>query len=114
MSNAKFEINLSEEFATLSNAPIVEAVLQFNSPPSIAFKLIELKDLLARAFASSKIKCSTKLVFKARLTEMSRCTTDLNGTVFASTPRKESTFANGNATASSSVDCSLTILGQSF
>ncbi len=55
MSNAKFEINLSEEFATLSNAPIVEAVLQFNAPPSIAFKQVELKDLLAKEFASYKL-----------------------------------------------------------
>lgn len=50
-----FNIDLNEKFATLSKAPIVEAVLQFNAPPSIAFKQVELKELLAKEFASYKV-----------------------------------------------------------
>lgn len=50
-----FSIDLSETFASLANAPIVEAVLQFHAPPSIAFQQAELKDLLATEFADYKI-----------------------------------------------------------
>ena len=53
MSN--FRINLNEEFASLSNAPIVEAVLQFNAPPTVAFQQNELKELLTKEFAGYKI-----------------------------------------------------------
>lgn len=53
MSN--FRIDLNENFASLSNAPIVEAVLQFNAPPSIAFQQAALKELLAKEFADYKI-----------------------------------------------------------
>lgn len=55
MSNLRFEINTSEEFASLSNAPIAEAVLQFNAPPSVEFQQAELKVLLAKEFAGYKI-----------------------------------------------------------
>lgn len=55
MSNSKFKIDPSEEFASLSNAPIVEAVLQFNAPPSVAFQQAELKELLAKELAGYKI-----------------------------------------------------------
>ena len=50
-----FSIDLNEEFVSLSNAPIVEAVLQFNAPPSIAFQQAELKDLLAKEFGGYKL-----------------------------------------------------------
>lgn len=50
-----FRIDLNEEFDSLTNAPIVEAVLQFNAPPSIAFQQAELKDLLANGFEGYKI-----------------------------------------------------------
>ena len=39
---SKFQIDLNEQFPTLRNAPIVEAVIQFNAPPT---RMIEPKSL---------------------------------------------------------------------
>jgi uncharacterized protein (TIGR04255 family) len=50
MSFAKFQIDLTEKFERLSNAPIVEAVVQFNAPPSVPFEQARLEELLAREF----------------------------------------------------------------
>lgn len=55
MNIPKFQINLQEEFPTLHNAPIVEAVIQFNAPPSIPFQQTELKELLKQQFAGYKL-----------------------------------------------------------
>ncbi len=55
MNTPKFQIDLTEKFATLKNAPIVEAVIQFNAPPSVPFQQLELKELLAKEFAGYKI-----------------------------------------------------------
>jgi len=57
---SSFKINLNEQFASLSRAPIVEAVLQFNAPPTIAFQQADLKDLLGREFAGYKIHDSVQ------------------------------------------------------
>jgi uncharacterized protein (TIGR04255 family) len=51
-----FKIDLHEKFVSLSNAPIVEAVLQFNAPPSVAFQQVELKELLANEFSGFEIQ----------------------------------------------------------
>jgi uncharacterized protein (TIGR04255 family) len=56
MKTSKFQINLREQFETLQSAPIIEAMLQFNAPPSIAFLQTELKDLLAKQFAEYTIR----------------------------------------------------------
>jgi len=55
VSSSEFAINHLEKFTSLRNAPIVEAVLQFNAPPSIAFQQTELKELLAKDFARYKL-----------------------------------------------------------
>jgi uncharacterized protein (TIGR04255 family) len=55
MRTPKFKIDLTEEFQTLPNAPIVEAVLQFIAPPSVAFQQAELKEMLAKEFTGYKI-----------------------------------------------------------
>lgn len=55
MNSPKFQIDLTEKFPTLPNAPIVEAVLQFNAPPSKPFQQSELKDLLEKEFPVYKI-----------------------------------------------------------
>lgn len=47
-----FQIELTKKFPTLKNAPIVEAVVQFNAPPSVPFQQAALKDLLATQFPS--------------------------------------------------------------
>ncbi len=49
-----FSIDLNEKFDSLSNAPIVEAVIQFNAPPSQPFDQAKLKDLLETRFAGYK------------------------------------------------------------
>ncbi len=49
-----FSINLDEKFESLSNAPIVEAVIQFNAPPSQPFEQTKLKVLLETRFAGYK------------------------------------------------------------
>ena len=49
-----FGIDLAEKFDSLSNAPIVEAVIQFNGPPSRPFEQAELKDLLETHFVGYK------------------------------------------------------------
>jgi uncharacterized protein (TIGR04255 family) len=51
MSATKFQIDLTEKFETLGNAPIVEAVIQFNAPPSQPFEQARLKELLASRFS---------------------------------------------------------------
>lgn len=55
MNSPRFQIDLTEEFPTLRNAPIVEAVLQFNAPPSKPFQQYELKELLGKEFSGYKI-----------------------------------------------------------
>lgn len=55
MSVPKFEIDPNETFATLKNAPIVEAVIQINATPTVPFEQGTLKDLLADAFSGYKI-----------------------------------------------------------
>ncbi len=57
---SSFSIDLNEKFASLSNAPIVEAVLQFNAPPSISFQQADLKNLLAKEFSGFKIHDSVQ------------------------------------------------------
>lgn len=49
-----FGIDLAEKFDSLSNAPIVEAVIQFNGPPSRPFEQAELKDLLETHLSVTK------------------------------------------------------------
>ena len=55
MSTTKFQIDLTEKFETLRNAPIVEAVIQFNAPPVERFEQARLKELLASRFAGYKL-----------------------------------------------------------
>lgn len=55
MPTSNFKIDLQEEFPPLQNAPIVEAVLQFNAPPSSPFQQAELKDTLAAQFTDFKL-----------------------------------------------------------
>jgi hypothetical protein len=43
-------------FETLGKAPIVEAVIQFNAPPSEPFEQARLKDLLASRLAGYKLQ----------------------------------------------------------
>ncbi|MBL8889868.1 MAG: TIGR04255 family protein [Planctomycetaceae bacterium] len=49
-----FSIDLNESFESLRNAPIVEAVIQLNAPPSHPFEQTKLKDLLETRFAGYK------------------------------------------------------------
>ncbi len=42
----KFQIDLTEQFPTLQNAPIVEAVIQFNAPPRMAIEPGALRKVL--------------------------------------------------------------------
>lgn len=49
-----FSINLDEKFNSLSHAPIVEAVIQFNAPPARPFEQAKLKDLLETRFVGYK------------------------------------------------------------
>ncbi|HMO16194.1 MAG TPA: TIGR04255 family protein [Pirellulaceae bacterium] len=50
-----FSIDLSEQFTSLRNAPIVEAVIQFNAPPVEPFEQTKLKELLELRFAGYKL-----------------------------------------------------------
>jgi uncharacterized protein (TIGR04255 family) len=54
MSTSNFKIDLAEEFHTLGNAPIVEAVIQYNAPPSVPFQQAKLQELLATRFPDYK------------------------------------------------------------
>jgi len=56
MSTPKFQIDLTEKFETLKNSPIVEAVVQFNAPPSDPFEQAKLKELLTSRFADYKLQ----------------------------------------------------------
>ena len=56
MPTYSFEIDPNQEFPTLENAPIVEAVLQFNAPPSVPFEQGELKSMLEGRFADFKLQ----------------------------------------------------------
>ncbi len=56
MNVPRFQIDLKEKFATLHNAPIVEAVLQFNAPPSKPFEQAELKELIIGQFSGYKLQ----------------------------------------------------------
>lgn len=56
MNTSIFQIDSTEAFPTLDNAPIVEAVVQFNAPPSTPFQQIDLKGLLAKQFPGYKIR----------------------------------------------------------
>ncbi|MFM7516789.1 MAG: TIGR04255 family protein [Pirellula sp.] len=49
-----FSIDLDEKFDSLSNAPIVEAVIQFNAPPSRPFDQEKLKTFLQTRFVGYK------------------------------------------------------------
>ncbi|MFN6129213.1 MAG: TIGR04255 family protein [Planctomycetota bacterium] len=55
MKNPRFQIDLDKTFQTLKNAPIVEAVIQFNAPPSIPFSQPDLKETLAKSFTTCTI-----------------------------------------------------------
>jgi uncharacterized protein (TIGR04255 family) len=50
-----FEINVEELFPRLEHAPIVEAVIQFNAPPTVSLEPAELKKKLQSMFGSVKI-----------------------------------------------------------
>ncbi len=52
---AKFEINVNEVFPRLKNAPIVEAVIQFNAPPTKPLEPAELKLAIQPKFGDAKI-----------------------------------------------------------
>lgn len=56
MSTSKFQINLAEKFETLRNAPIVEAVIQFNAPPFEPFEPSELREFLVSRFVSYSLQ----------------------------------------------------------
>jgi hypothetical protein len=115
MNTPKFQIDLTEKFATLKNAPIVEAVIQFNAPPSVPFQQLELKELLAMEFAGYKIHDSVQheTGFQSSADGNVAITIDPNGAAIAFIPMMASIFANGNATASLSIGCSRTIPGPS-
>lgn len=49
-----FSIDLDEKFESLSKAPIVEAVIQLNAPPSKPFDQAKLKDFLESRFVDYK------------------------------------------------------------
>jgi uncharacterized protein (TIGR04255 family) len=55
MKTPRFQIDLNQTFETLKNAPIVEAVIQFNAPPSIPFLQPELKETLDKSFTAYTI-----------------------------------------------------------
>ena len=61
----KFEIDLAEEFATLHHAPIVEAVIQFNAPPTKVIEPTQLKQTLEQRFddfaISDQVQLETRL-----------------------------------------------------
>lgn len=56
MSNSKFKINTTEKFDKLRNAPIVEAVIQLNAPPSKPFEESVLKEILSARFLDYKVQ----------------------------------------------------------
>lgn len=53
--STQFEINAEESFPRLEHAPIVEAVIQFNAPPTMSFEPALLKSKLQSMFGSVKI-----------------------------------------------------------
>ncbi len=55
MIKPKFQIDLTESFAALPNAPIVEAVLQFSAPPTRPFEESKLKKTLESRFPNYKL-----------------------------------------------------------
>ena len=55
MNTPKFQIEPTEKFPTLTNAPIVEAVIQFNAPPAEPFEQAKLKEILASRFAGYQL-----------------------------------------------------------
>ena len=56
MPTSNFEIDLNQEFPTLQNAPIVEAAVQFDAPPSVPFEQAELKNTLEGQFTDFKLQ----------------------------------------------------------
>jgi len=51
----RFEIDVEKQFPTLPNAPIVEAVIQFNAPPTKQIEPSELKTTLQNRFEGYEI-----------------------------------------------------------
>jgi len=62
----KFQIDLNEQFPTLQNAPIVEAVIQFNAPPTKHLEPAALRKLLEELCAGYTI--GDQVQFEAGLT----------------------------------------------
>lgn len=62
----KFQIDVNEQFPTLQNAPIVEAVIQFNAPPTKTVEPQSLRNLLEEKCIGYEI--SDQVQFEAGLT----------------------------------------------
>ena len=62
----KFQIDLNEQFPTLQNAPIVEAVIQFIAPPTKTIAPHSLRKILEEKCSGYKI--SDQVQFEAGLT----------------------------------------------